>query len=654
MIKELVNFTDKLEEPFKILGYEPKPGLHILVNKTQQNGTSKIDLQDFHYEKYDKKMKQDMESDFLEDCKLRQKNSWCVNTNKCFDLPTKAIHSCSPFCVAFKREHLEGGKKYKQYEGNEKKPQIYDRFKSYFEKAFSLFNNEEEKEKYIVFERFFSNDDFSEILREIDDNQRAKEEEINSKIKEIQENAKATSDKSTKKKLKEQAKVLKHDALQFKELSDQDYVIFYLDVPLKKYKEVHDNYLSDKLFNTTDYNIEDNQKELTYGTSDFLNGFNSKMPFLMHQTASFDISGRISNKEAKSLYEFLNILPNRSLPSPLPIFIYEEELQSEAISLFKESGFKYSYTEILKELFKNHNDKEIANYYLLYWLYTKNGVVFKDFDFVSKFEFKVDSQKCRILNLFGIKKNDKNQMKTYQLDNIFDFESLIFKQLLQNKYLKLDYFGELKKDDYTGFDLSFSSYSKYRKAVYDYVYKSKRQAISYHTFQEMVFARLKDNLKQDNEYGIKEILNIWFSLAEFFINPKNPKITMPSKLKSYREFVKNLVSDEEAPEVVSNEEFAFTAGQVIKYIHSKSKSADSGFGLLEPYTQQSKCDQFKLRIANDFERYKHENFSRNFERAASFILSFETEIDLKKLLPEMLAGFFNDNKLFSNSKNEDQ
>lgn len=648
MIKEIVNFTNHLDEGFKILGFKPKEGLHILISKIIENGISKIDLQNFQYEKFDKKMKAEDESEFLEVCKIKQKNSWCVNTNKCFDLPTKAIHSCSPFCVAFKREHLKGGKKYKQYEGN--KPQIYERFSTYFEKAFSLFQSPEEAEKYKLFEQFFSNNDFSLVINEIQKEQAIELEEINSEIFKIQEKAKLTTDKSHKKELKGKIKDLKQKEINYKELSEKDYLIFYLDVPLDKYKTVHNNYLSDKLFNTADYNVPDEENELIFGSSDFLNGFNSKMPFLIHQTASFDITSRISNEEAKTLYEFLNILPNRSLPNPLPIFIYKEELQNEVISLYKESGFRFSYTEILKNLFENHSKEEIGNYYLLYWLYTKDGVVFKDFDFVSKFEFELDS-KCKVINLFGLKVKNENRSKTYPLHNIFDFRSTVFKQLLQNKYHKLDYFGDLKRDDYAGLDQSFSSFSKYRKAVYDYVYKSKRQAIGFNAFKEMVFSRINDYIKQGNAYGVKETLNIWFSLANFF-NPLKTQISMPNNLKNYQKFVARIVSEEETPEEATDEEFAFLAGQVINYILGKSKSADNSFSLLEPYTQQSKCEQFKMRIASDFDRYKHENFSRNFERATSFVLSHETERNLKQLLPEILAGVFSDNQLYSNFKNQ--
>ena len=121
---------------------------------------------------------------------------------------------------------------------------------------------------------------------------------------------------------------------------------------------------------------------------------------------------------------------------------------------------------------------------------------------------------------------------------------------------------------------------------------------------------------------------------------------MVNKLKDYQDFVAAIVADEPLTDI-TDEKFAFAAGQVIEYILSKSKSADNSYNLLEPYLQQSKCVEFKRAIANDFGRYKHENFSKNFERVAAFVLSYETSANLKHLLPQILSGVFSKNQLFS-------
>ena len=123
MIKELVQFVESLDSDIKNKGIEPKEGLHILL-KINAKGSF-----DWSFQSY--KSGKTPINDFLKTCSKFAQLSWNVNTNKCFDLPAKGIHSCSPFCVAFKKESLEGGEKYAK-----DKAKIYDRFeKNYFPKA---------------------------------------------------------------------------------------------------------------------------------------------------------------------------------------------------------------------------------------------------------------------------------------------------------------------------------------------------------------------------------------------------------------------------------------------------------------------------------------------------------------------------------------
>jgi len=642
MIRELINFTDNLDEGFKNLGSIPREGIHILINSNlDEAGTISIDLENVKYEQFSKKQKIEV-SEFLSYCKLLHQNAWCIDTNKCFDLPTKAIHTCSPFAVGFKREHLKGGTKFNDNIG--KKKQIYQRFGDYFNKAFLLFDNDEEKEKYKIFRNLFTHDSFSKILARIEGEYADKRQKLEEKNEQLKNQFKEINDKASKEILKEEIAQTDQELLKVKPIEDSSYIIFYFDVPLELYKQVHKKYLDDKLFNTDKYNTLPNAEGLIYGTNNFLNGFNSNMPFLMHQTASFDISGRISNTDAKLLNDLKNMLPNKTLPNPLPIFIYKDEmLQDKVISIFRESGFKFGYKEIIQKLVVD-NEEDISNYYLLFWQNTMDGIVFRDFDFVSRFEYKFHDPFI-VQNLFGIKEKGGEGFKHYALiRNIFDLEQQVLKPLIQSKYLRVDYFGDLNKEEYSKLDMTFVSYSKYRKAIYDYVYKSQRNAVSGNAFYEMVFNSILDDLKNSNKHGIKEKLNIWYSLFEYF-NPKQ-KTNMVNKLKEYQDFVAAVIANEPMTDI-TDEKFAFAAGQVIEYILNKSKSKDKSYALLEPYLQQSKCVEFKKAIADDFGRYKHENFSKNFEKVAAFVLSYETNLNLKHLLPQILSGVFAKNQLFT-------
>jgi CRISPR-associated protein Csh1 len=103
MITEIINFTNTLTDDFKSIGISPKVGIHILL-KISQEGNIISSTESIEFEYYPKKGAPI--NAFLKKCMQFQENAWCVNTNKCFDLPRKAIHTCSPFCVAFKKEHL--------------------------------------------------------------------------------------------------------------------------------------------------------------------------------------------------------------------------------------------------------------------------------------------------------------------------------------------------------------------------------------------------------------------------------------------------------------------------------------------------------------------------------------------------------------------
>lgn len=640
MIRELINFTASLDDEFKNQGSLPKEGLHIMLSTRLDKEHLSLDTDNYRYERFSKK--QPSQSEFLEHCKLLHQHAWCIDTNKCFDLPTKAIHSCSPFLVAFKREHLEGGGKFNENIG--KKNQIYDRFGTYFNKAFELLPQKEAAAKYDVFRNFFTDNQFSDVLKRIVDKHAEQYSDLQESLTIKQNELRSSKDKGEKEIIKGQVAEIEQLMLQCKPLDDSEYVIFYLDLPLSAYQEAQKKYLDDKLFNTAAYNTSPDDEGIIYGTSNFMNGFNASMPFLIHQTASFDISGRISNEDAKYLNDFINILPNKSLPNPLPIFIYKGELlEGKVIGIFKESGFKAGYKEIITRLIEEYKD-DISNYYLLFWQNTKDGIVFKDFDFVTKFEYEIDPI-LTIQNLFEIKERGEKNNKRYPLiENVFDFEQYVFKILLQSKYQKLDYFGELDKDAYMGLDLTFHSFSKYRKSVYDYIFKSQRSAVSKHTFDEMVFSGIIDDIKNGNGERVKEKLNIWYSISDFFGPIK--EIKMVNKLKTYQDFVSSVIAGEELTDI-TDEKFAFSAGQVIDYILDKSKSADTSFNLLEPYLQQSKCTELKKAISNDFNRYKHENFSRNFKQVAAFVLSYETDANMKNLMPQLLSGVFAKNQLYS-------
>jgi len=654
MIKEIVNFTKNLDKDFKDLAVKPKEGLHILLKLQLTDNVLSLNLDEIEYEVYSKKMVD--ESEFIKKCKFFLNRAWCIDTNKCFDLPTKAIHSCSPYMLAFKREHLAGGGKFIENAKSNKK-QITERFGSYFDKAFELLDSDEDIQRCEIFKFFFLNKKFEQILESIESKFTQRRNLLHEEVDSLKLQFKESKDKTQKESYKTSIQHIEGSLQECKQLEDSDYILFYLDVPLEMYEKANSSYLSSRLFNTDRFNITPSEDGIIYGTSNFLNSFNSNMPFLMHQSASFSITGRISNVEAKCLHEFLPLLSSKILPNPLPIFLYKEELlQGKMIGLFRESGYRAGYKEIVERLFNDYKE-DFGNYYLLNWVNSADGIIFRDLDFVSKFEFDYNSH---IEDLF-------NANYSVSLKNIFDFQNEVLQVVFNNNLIVKTkdsgilqkYFDEIDPK-YCKSSLNYLQIMKYRKACYDFVYKSKRSSITQEMFRDMLQISILEDIRLDEfknnnhtEYfNIRKKLNIWFSLYEKFKSTNEDKDTMASKLKDYKQFVDDLINDRVDDSSITDEQFMFAAGQVIDYLLSKSRSADQSYRLLEPYTQKTRCKEFKKAIANDFDRYKHQNYSGNFEKVTSMVLSYDTDKNLKDYLPELLAGVFSKNQLFSTKKQE--
>ncbi|HMP30846.1 MAG TPA: hypothetical protein PKD85_14665, partial [Saprospiraceae bacterium] len=339
------------------------------------------------------------------------------------------------------------------------------------------------------------------------------------------------------------------------ELKEKQYLRVYLsDIDLEVWDKAYTKY----------YEGEYPPNELK--ENDFISVFPDKKPFMTHRTASFETL-KISGKDAKILKTFKDVLSVKPkvIPNPLPIFIYQDELQHKVIALFNDKEKKCGYKEMIETVWDNYKN-DLSNYFLIDW-YVGRDIVFQDFDFVPKFEYEFDAV---ISNHFGLKDYDTKQDKFYpKISNIFQVEENVFSRLIGSRFNKIDYFKDLDSEDYKDrsktpnvhLDNTFQAYAKYRKAVYDFVYKSKRQGIDARIFTDMVFSRIRDDIKNNNEYSIKDKLNIWFSLYENFDHNKNNNVTMASKLKDYQEFVSKLAVGQAELDKAQDTHFAFQQGK---------------------------------------------------------------------------------------------
>ncbi len=620
MIRELINFTNDLVTQLpEIMQWNNKPstGLHIFVELDEKGEwKNKSIQQEIDYDYYDGKSD---ETPFLKKAKLYAGYLKTVgastDANKLLDMGAggKKIHSCSPFAVSFKIKELD---------------KVDARLNSYFEAAFLICLGDGESDEILKQRAIAFKHACRELLKIIPD------------IRITQSNEK--------------------DFITISDLKDDNYItIYFTDILIEDFKKAHDNYLKEKLFNDNNYNSESEITDNTFGLSGFRNGLNSKKIFLAHKTASMykGISGRILPSDVRALNTFDVLRARKILPNPLPVFIDKEEFQTQKdiVKIFNDNG-RPSYTEIIKEIFNKSPSIVLKNYYL----FNYRGEEINDFDFVSLFRYKVKD--CIIDNLF--KTRDE---KNIEIHSIFGFESIVIRQIFNNSLVRVDtkkntqtvkYFDDIDPQYISGKEPIYHLIMKYRKAIYDYIYKSKLNTITSIMFDDMMVQSIMADIKEDEfdkfhskDTSIKEKLNIWFSLYNFFaLNENQKRDNMSENLRKHREMMQELIEGKR--DLQTDEEFAFVAGQVIHYLLSKSQSADKSYARLEPFLQKSDCGEFKKAVVRIFDMYKHENFSAKFSKGMAQIMAFNTEVNLKKLTPSMLAGFFSDNLLYSDKNKQ--
>lgn len=618
MIREIINFTkDIIEDCPDIMQRNLKPngGLYIFVdideagNWVNENG---VYGQDYLYLKTN-----DSESSMpISEITALEEEVKRVGTsmNKVLDKSSQ-IFSCSPYAVVFKKKSLT----------NEKIPgikgeKICKLLPFYFENARKLCPLEEQQ-RIVSFESICSI-----ILKGLENF--------------IREQA-------------DEKKIVLID-----QLKDDEYISIYLrSVSLNDYKKAHDCYLKDKLYNKGEFNKTVNG--ILYGVSGFLNGLNDKKLFLVHRTACMDegLCGRISFEEALLLDKFQSLILRKVLPNPLPIAVNQLE-NKLFLKLFHENETPLSYRELIKSLFEQHEIKELSDFYLLNYSKAKD-IVINDIDFVPMFRYYFDKPLLiENVMLAGYKRDEIfEEERDIILKDIFSFEYVVVREIFNNclVMIKKDgsykslYFGEvdLSKRSDNGKFLIYQLIMKYRYAFYEYIYKSKQNAINVLMFDEMMFTSILASIKNEEVKSrfsfnnvIKRKLNIWFSLYNLFNNNDKKKEVMASNVTDLMSKMRLVAKGEAVLE--TPEEFAFAAGQLVSYLMDQSVASDKTYSMLEPYLQKTKSKHLQDAIAHVFSQYKHavSIYGKAFKALASNVLTYDEDVDMKPLLKYFLAGCF--------------
>jgi len=631
MIQEIINFVDTLPQEVFTNNLQPKEGLYILLDIDEHGDLVNVDKDGKIKEEdigfFSKKEKEI--SPLIEKCLPLWMNTLPVSNAKIFN-PIKKIfgNTCSPFAFSFNKKNWE---KYEEF------THLQKQFKE------ETFHEEQAKDKFKEFMR-------GELTIYFDIASQFVEDELHKIWM-----------KQFKNYLYNHLFNLIDSLDEFTELKSAQGIYFFLKTPtLADYKEPYQNYLTAKVFNKDDYNKIKISTRETYGISDSVSYFNEKKPFLKHLSAPLLYNYRTTGKEATRLWQFFNLQRNRQIPNPMPIFIDKKELTEKAVKIFNDEKGKLGYVELIKKLISPPHKEELSNYYLIFFdpRAKKSKVI--DIDYISNFRYEMKDVK--IIEIFSL--NGHFEAKT-KINTIFDFEYKIINEMFNQKLIPKEgwrrYFDEMEAHRMSA--NTYNQLMKYRKACYDYVFKSRRQAITKSMFDDIMQEGILDNIRLDNngsnDYSIKAKLNIWFSLYEYFdYTQLNKPLNKKSMANKTEELIVRLeiIATNDDEHLSKDDEFAFAAGQLIHYLLNKSEAGNRTHASLEPFLQKTNAMLLKRAIARCFDTYKHaiKFYTRKYEfdKIMSEVMGYEpNERNMKNLLPFTLAGYFAKSTFFKKLEN---
>lgn len=402
--------------------------------------------------------------------------------------------------------------------------------------------------------------------------------------------------KERQEKINKAEKLIKNYLDEIKKFADEkikngQYVRIFIDEADEIYEKESQIYTELKIFNANSYNKLINGK--IYGLSNSNTGMNSKKPFLKHKSRKSILPSMISQKEAldeKSFFDWLSY-QNRN---------FIDNFDNAFLLKFNENG-----RAVISDF---------------------ESIVFKE---KSSFKIEIVDFIDAGLDLYEI--NNKNAKA--KINEVLYQKSLSDNNLFDNK---------ININDKMLKELIYQT----RNSVIELLYKNN-EADFYQMVNKYSSDFIKVALRSGKEYGelnAKKAINFILSLKDY------KGVTVD--LDTIKENLENALKSD-ITKLDSNEYF-FLAGQIAKYLMSKSKAANKTYALAEPYLKAKTTNKLKSVLKNEFERYKYEIsiYAKRFNKAYLLIQNsddMQINNDFESL---MLAGMMSQNLIYDNKKGE--
>ena len=424
---------------------------------------------------------------------------------------------------------------------------------------------------------------------------------------------------------------------------EKNRIIIFIDGSDEEYENCSKNYLKDKLFLDSKYNI--NFEDVTYGVPSNNNSYDTSKPFLKHVTQPNKISYQCNFEDCYAIYL---------------LYAWLMGIQKQENDSKKNNGF--IKLKIDSDILEIENDPNAISYYLI------------DGSIISRplgTEFVIN-------NFQVINKNSNSQVSNgteniffINSENILELEKLEISQINNWKtfadYINSDLFSyKLYSDDIKASD----SISAKMVALYYMYAKIFRAAIAYEDISiisncwdkymtELILCMSKiaiKNADKPNYYNsiIAKLITMKYNfMASKYVNYPGGK-KMKNNVIDTIDSVKEKVNGSDTPISETVEEYSYAAGQLAKYLVKQSAAKDITFKEAAQVLDSKNVEGVTKAIRRLLKKYDHA-LSINYLKLNNMI-SMVTNVtfsETKVNKDMLLAGFVGNNILFEKKQSDE-
>lgn len=410
-------------------------------------------------------------------------------------------------------------------------------------------------------------------------------------------------------------------------MENKDYLKIFFEDSKESYTKEEQRYTYVKLFNNNDYNVEIGEEILGLPGNNL--GYNSKKPYLEQLSKKIRVSNLMNTKNTLVQKKFFEYLMNQATSGNNNIYIdlEREEIFAKARGEFPDSDFAGIFLQIQKG-----KEAEIR--------YQDSIVAYKP---TLNLTFRYDNV-LKIVNKDN-ECGDYNDRKSIQG---------IINQVFFSKTLITNYFTDIKDLSITDGVLK-QCLIESRDAIFTWLYKGQVAEIGKRLGK--VGMKLAIN---SIERGYIQKAGQQFNLASSFDQyGKNGReenmVDTYSKISGSLREKMNIKDVKEDPKILSDKEYFFAVGQLVRYFISLSKAKDKPHSLAIPFFSASNNEKLKKKLWQMFMKYNHTiaSGSKRFNRLYGMITRYELEGEFNG--NEIIAGYLSENLIYEKEeKNNEQ